>query len=152
MLISSQWYTKSEQAPRFSFWYLGLGLGQIIGGVISFAFQQIENAPIEGWRIMFIVLGIVSAIVGIATFVFLPDTPMKAKFLTEDEKIALLKHVRVNQTGIQNSTFRAVEIKEAVLDIQLWLLTLIVVLVSERYTRIPKSMLGKRRTDTSTPT
>lgn len=137
MLISSQWYTKSEQAPRFSFWYLGLGLGQITGGVISFAFQQIENAPIEGWRIMFIVLGIVSAIVGIATFVFLPDTPMKAKFLTEDEKIALLKHVRVNQTGIQNSTFRAVEIKEAVLDIQLWLLTLIVVLVSERYTRIP---------------
>lgn len=131
MLISSQWYTKSEQAPRFSFWYLGLGLGQIIGGVVSFGFQKVGNAPIEGWRIMFIVLGIVSAIIGIATFVFLPDTPMKARFLTDDEKITLLKHVSVNQTGIQNSTFRVGEIKEAVLDIQLWLLTLMVVLVSE---------------------
>ncbi|KAK5016536.1 hypothetical protein LTR39_002033 [Cryomyces antarcticus] len=30
MLISSQWYTKSEQAPRFSIWYAGLGLGQIL--------------------------------------------------------------------------------------------------------------------------
>ena len=27
LLISSQWYTKSEQAPRFSFWYCGLGFG-----------------------------------------------------------------------------------------------------------------------------
>lgn len=25
MLISSQWYTKFEQAPRFSLWYCGLG-------------------------------------------------------------------------------------------------------------------------------
>src|SRR5690625_3663339 len=152
MLISSQWYTKSEQAPRFSFWYLGLGLGQIIGGVISFAFQQIENAPIEGWRIMFIVLRIVSAIVGIETLVLLPDTPMKAKLLTEDEKIALLRDVSGNQTGIQNTTLRAEEIKEALLDIQLWLLTLIVVLVSARSARTPKRMAGKQRTDTTTPT
>ncbi|KAK2768633.1 hypothetical protein FQN54_000489 [Arachnomyces sp. PD_36] len=130
MLISSQWYTKEEQAPRFSFWYLGLGLGQIIGGVVSFGFQHVENASIEGWRIMFIVLGIVTVIIGVATFVFLPDTPMKASFLTDDEKIALLKHVSVNQTGIQNSTFRAAEIKEAVLDIQLWLLVLMVTLQS----------------------
>lgn len=32
LLISSQWYTKSEQAPRFSLWYCGLGIGQIVGG------------------------------------------------------------------------------------------------------------------------
>lgn len=136
MLISSQWYTKSEQAPRFSFWYLGLGLGQIVGGVVSFAFQHIGNAPIEGWRIMFIVLGIVSVIIGAATFIFLPDTPMKARFLSEDEKITLLKHVSVNQTGIHNSTFRGTEIKEALLDVQLWLLTLMVVLVSNYYNHI----------------
>jgi MFS family permease len=137
MLISSQWYTKSEQAPRFSFWYLGLGLGQIIGGLVSFGFQHVGNAPIEGWRIMFIVLGIVSVIIGSATFVFLPDTPMKARFLSDDEKVTLLKHVSVNQTGIQNSTFRAAEIKEAVCDVQLWLLTLMVVLVSNRPIWIP---------------
>lgn len=33
MLISSQYYTKSEQAPRFTFWFLGLGVAQIIGGI-----------------------------------------------------------------------------------------------------------------------
>jgi MFS family permease len=53
MLLSSQWYTKSEAAPRFSLWYLGTGLGQIIGGLVSWAFQHVSlNAPLAGWRIM----------------------------------------------------------------------------------------------------
>jgi MFS family permease len=131
LLISSQWYTKSEQAPRFSFWYLGLGLGQIIGGVVSYAFQHVhKGAELSGWRTMFVVLGVVTVVVGLCTFFFLPDTPMEAKWLNEDEKVALLKHVSVNQTGIQNRKFRPAEILEALLDPQIYLLVLAVVLVS----------------------
>src|SRR5688572_14812733 len=65
MLISSQWYTKSEQAPRFSFWYVGLGVGQILGGLVSYGFQHIgEGSRLAGWRIMFVVLGVVTVVVG----------------------------------------------------------------------------------------
>ncbi|KAM0245281.1 hypothetical protein ACHAP5_005512 [Fusarium lateritium] len=96
MLISSQWYTKSEQAPRFSFWYLGL----------------------------------ITVTIGLATLVFLPDTPMKAKWLTNSEKVALLKHVSVNQTGIESRKFRPKEILEALCDPQLYLMLLSVVLLS----------------------
>lgn len=130
MLISSQWYTKSEQAPRFSFWYLGLGVGQIVGGLLSFAFQHIEHEAIAGWRVMFIVLGFVTVIIGLATALFLPDTPMKAKFLSEDDKIMLLKHVSVNQTGIENKRFQWYQVWETIRDIQIWLLVLITILVS----------------------
>lgn len=56
----------------------------------SFGSQQDVNAPIEGWRTMFIVVGIVSGIVGFATFVFVPNTPIKARFLCDNEKIAIL--------------------------------------------------------------
>ena len=130
MLISSQWYTKSEQAPRFSFWYLGLGLGQIIGGAVSHAFQHIgPGAALAGWRIMFITLGLITVVIGLATLVFLPDTPMKAKWLSSSEKVALLKHVSVNQTGIQSRRFRPKEIVEALCDPQLYLMLLSVVLV-----------------------
>lgn len=132
MLISSQWYTKSEQAPRFSFWYLGLGLGQIIGGAVSYAFQHVTpgSSQLAGWRIMFLTLGIVTVVIGICTVVFLPDTPMKARWLSDVEKVALLKHVSVNRTGIQNRKFRAKEILEALLDPQMYLLLLSVILVS----------------------
>ena len=130
LLISSQWYTKSEQAPRFSLWYLGLGLGQIFGGILSYAFRHVKHDAIAGWRVMFIVLGIVTVIIGLATAFFLPDTPMKAKFLSEDEKIILLEHVSVNQTGIDNKHFQWSHIWEGCRDFQIWLLILITILVS----------------------
>ncbi|KAM4062853.1 major facilitator superfamily protein [Hirsutella rhossiliensis] len=131
MLISSQWYTKSEQAPRFSFWYLGLGLGQIIGGAVSYAFQHVApGAALAGWRTMFVVLGCLTVVFGIATFLFLPDTPMKAPWLSDTEKVALLKHVSVNQTGIDTRKFRASEVLEAVCDPQIWLLIVSVILLS----------------------
>ena len=130
LLISSQWYTKPEQAPRFAIWYLGLGLAQIVGGLLSFAFQHLRHGAIAGWRVMFIVLGIVTVIIGLATAFYLPDTPMKAKFLSEEDKVVLLKHVSVNQTGIENRRFQWSQIKEAFYDIQIWLLLLITILVS----------------------
>ncbi|KAJ5492424.1 hypothetical protein LT330_004780 [Penicillium expansum] len=130
MLISSQYYTKSEQAPRFTIWYMGLGVAQIIGGLISFGFQHVHHASLEGWRIMFLVLGLVTAVVGGLTFFFIPDTPMKAPWLTDSEKVALLQHVSQNQTGVWSTTLNVKQIWEAVLDVQLWLLTVITILIS----------------------
>lgn len=136
LLISSQWYTKSESAPRFSFWYLGLGVGQIVGGAVSYGFQHVERGSgiMAGWRMMFLVLGIVTVVVGVAVGVWLPDTPMKATWLTDEEKVALIRHVSVNRTGIEGTKFRPKEILEALLDPQIWMLTLAVVLVG-RYMR-----------------
>ncbi|RDW77708.1 hypothetical protein BP6252_05761 [Coleophoma cylindrospora] len=124
MLIGSQYYTKSEQAPRFSIWYSGLGLGQILGGIISFAFQHVHTTHFKSWQAMFVFIGVLTSLIGIATFVILPDSPMKARFLTEAEKAALLKHVSVNQTGIENRHFKASQIWELLLDVQIWLLAI----------------------------
>lgn len=130
MLISSQWYTKSEQALRFSVWYAGLGLGQIVGGLLSYAFQQVKReGGLAGWRIMFVVLGVVTVVIGVVAGLWLPDTPMGARFLGEKEKVVLLRHVAVNQTGIQNRGFKLRQVLEVVLDGQMWLLTLLTILV-----------------------
>ena len=128
MLISSQWYTKSEAAPRFSIWYAGLGLGQILGGAVSYGFQH-ANGDFQGWKIMFLVLGLVTVLIGILTLLILPDNPLKARWLSEREKVALLKHVAVNQTGIKQK----VNIRqsfEVLYDPQLYLLVLITILIS----------------------
>jgi MFS family permease len=131
LLISSQWYTKSEQAPRFSFWYLGLGVGQIVGGAVSYGFQHMSpTAALAGWRTMFVVLGCVTVAIGLSTALFVPDTPMKAKWLSDNEKVALLKHVSVNQTGIEDRKFKPKQILEALMDPQLYLMVLAVILLS----------------------
>ncbi|OAL71791.1 MFS transporter [Trichophyton violaceum] len=130
VLISSQWYTKSEQAPRFCIWYSGLGLGQIIGGLVSFGFQHVKNPDFTGWKAMFVVLGAVTCVAGIATYFIIPDSPMKARFLTEKEKAALLKHVSCNQTGVINTSFKMAHIIETLLDVQIWFMTIITTLIS----------------------
>ncbi|KAF7117662.1 hypothetical protein CNMCM5793_006785 [Aspergillus hiratsukae] len=130
MLLSSQYYTKSEQAPRFTLWYVGLGVAQILGGLISFGFQHVKQDSFQGWRVMFLVLGLVTSLTGVLTFIFLPDAPMKAKWLTDREKVALLNHVSVNQTGVWSSDLNFKQIWEAVRDVQLWFITLITMLIS----------------------
>lgn len=129
LLISSQYYTKSEQAPRFSFWYCGLGVGQILGGVVSYGFQGVDTR-LAGWRVMFITLGAITVAIGLTVFFFLPDTPMKARWLSDMEKTALLKHVSTNNTGIQNRKFKPRQILEALMDPQMWLLLLATILLS----------------------
>ncbi|KAK7180289.1 hypothetical protein DPSP01_009451 [Paraphaeosphaeria sporulosa] len=131
LLISSQWYTKSEQAPRFSLWGCGTGIGQIVGGAVSYGFQQVKpGAALASWRIMFVVLGCITVVIGLCTFMFLPDTPMQARWMTDDEKVMHLKHVSINQTGIRDHKFRLSEISEALVDPQVYLLVLAVILLS----------------------
>ena len=67
-------------------------------------------------------------IIGIISALILPGTPMTARFLSEAERVALIKHVSVNQTGIENK-FRIAHVREILLDLQIWLLSLNTILV-----------------------
>jgi MFS family permease len=132
MLITAMWYTKSEQAPRFSLWHSAPGIGQILGGLMAYGFLGVplDGRYWAGWRMMFILLGGLTLIVGILTFLWLPDTPMNAKFLSVEEKVAILKHVSVNMTGISQPRYRKKEIWEAAKDPQVYMLWFPGVLVS----------------------
>ena len=78
---------------------------------------------------MFIVLGLITVAVGASTFFFLPDTPMTAAFLSGDEKIFAIRRVGDNKTGIENRKFKWSQVKELVLDVQIYLLVLVTMLV-----------------------
>ena len=84
---------------------------------------------------MFIVLGVVTAITGAATAMVLPDSPMNAGWLEEKEKVALLMHISENRTGVENRHFRILQIKELLLDPQIWLMVFITILVSTLISR-----------------
>ncbi|EME44780.1 hypothetical protein DOTSEDRAFT_173143 [Dothistroma septosporum NZE10] len=130
MIISSQYYRKDEQVMRYAGWYTSVGSAMIIGGLLSFGFQHLTTTSIEAWRVMYIVIGGISIIVGVITFILLPDSPMQASFLTDGEKSAVLKHVAVNGTGVTNRAWNGHQIVSALRDPQLYLLTLSVIAVS----------------------
>jgi hypothetical protein len=81
-----------------------------------------KDYPVSSWRLMFITLGAVTIVVGVFVILWLPDTPMEAKFLTTEEKVVLLRHVSINMTGVANRTPRPKELLEAFKDVQILLL------------------------------
>lgn len=86
---------------------------------------------------MFVVLGLVTVVIGVATLFILPDTPMQARFMSEAEKVMLLKHVAVNQTGIRNKKYNWSQALEILGDMQLWLMVLLTILVSSTGIIVP---------------
>jgi len=93
-------------------WSIQAGTGSIAGGLLSFAFQHVESESWESWQILFLVIGLLTFVFGIFTFFYLPDNPTNAWFLTEEEKMIVIEHVRPNQTGIENKIFKKEQIIE----------------------------------------
>jgi len=78
---------------------------------------------------MFIVLGILTILIGVLTIILMPDNQMSAKWLSDAEKAAAIQHVAANQTGIQNMHFKWSHLKELAFDVQVWLLVVLISLV-----------------------
>lgn len=73
---------------------------------------------------MYLLLGGLAILVGLAVLVWLPDSPVHAKRLSEEEKIAVLERVRDDQGGTENKKIKLDQIKEAVTDVRTWLIVL----------------------------
>ncbi|KAH8150480.1 uncharacterized protein LAJ45_05693 [Morchella importuna] len=138
IMLSSMWYRREEQAATVTYWYMMNGGQQIVGGLLAYAFTNIpKTAAIHSWQALFIAYGCASALWGIFVLVYMPDSPMRAKCFTEDDKKLMVERVRQNQTGLQNKVFRKEQAIEALKDPQTWCFALIQLL-----TTLPTSGLG----------
>lgn len=122
IIISGKWWTRQEQTRRTFFWYTQIGIATIVGCLLSFGFQHVESTKIESWQIMFIFMGIITFIVGILTFIFLPDTPLSCKYLNEEEKTLIMNHIKENQTGFENREYKFYQVKEMLFEKETWIL------------------------------
>ncbi|KAK9452856.1 major facilitator superfamily domain-containing protein [Dipodascopsis uninucleata] len=137
VVLSSMWYKREEQAARVAFWYMMNGGQQIIGGLLAYCFTLIEHAGLKNWQILFLVYGSVSIVWGLFVGYYMPDSPMKAKCFSEEDKRLMIERVRRNQTGLQNRHFRKEHVIDAISDPQVWCYPLIQLL-----TALPTSGLG----------
>lgn len=53
-------------------------------------------------------------------FIFMPDSPVEAKFLNDHDKAIALERLRANQMGVVNREWRNDHLKEALLDPKTW--------------------------------
>jgi len=127
IMITSTWYKRNEAAPRFGLWYSGMGLGQILGGAISYAAQH-AHTRFQGWRIMFLGIGIANLAVAALVYFWLPGTPEEATFLSSAEKEAIAQRLHDDHAGVGMKKVRMRSLLETFLDLQTWLLCILTIL------------------------
>lgn len=110
---------------------------QIVGGLLAYCFSLISHGPLKSWQAIFLTYGCFSVLYGFFVLWWMPDSPMRAKCFSEDDKHLMVERVRSNQTGLQNKKFRTEQAKEALMDPQIWCYCLIQVT-----TTLPTSGLG----------
>ncbi|ODV84790.1 hypothetical protein CANARDRAFT_176619 [[Candida] arabinofermentans NRRL YB-2248] len=122
VILTSQWYKKEEQFFRTAIWFSFNGFGIIFGSSIAYGISiHSENWSIEGWKVLFIITGLLTMVVGIVFLVHVPDNPSKAWFLTQEEKILVLNRIRTNNQGFGNKHFKMYQLKETLTDYRTWL-------------------------------
>lgn len=98
----------------------------MLGGILTYAIGQISSFPV--WKAIFLLCGGITICWGLLLFLFLPDDILTAKRFTSEEKALLIARGRLARTGILNKTVKWSQVRECVLDPQIWLLFLFVLL------------------------
>ena len=127
VLFTSQWYTKKEQGARTGIWFSFNGFAGVLGGLVAYGVAKGslgKHEAIASWKILFLVFGLVTIVVGMCFVLFMPDSPLRAGFLHAQEKRLAVERTRVNQQGIGNKHFKWYQFKEAMRDPQTWALVL----------------------------
>ncbi|KAJ5984568.1 hypothetical protein N7481_006667 [Penicillium waksmanii] len=106
VILSSTWYKREEQGSVINLWFMMNGIQNIIGGLLAFAFSFVpSNSPVKSWEGLFMTYGIITVIWATFVFFWMPDSPMRAKCWSEEDKQLMVERVRQNQTGLQNRVF-----------------------------------------------
>ena len=125
-LVLSMWYTRREQPIRTGLMYTGLSVcftGPIGWGIGFLAGEH-------QWRSMFWITGAMTIVWACVIGIFLPDNPVKAKFVSEREKAIVVDRLRADQTGVENKQFKRDQMIEALLDPKTWLMFLFHIMIS----------------------
>lgn len=68
-----------------------------------------------------IIIAILSVLVSVLYFWRMPDNPTDARFLTQEEKINVVRRIQINQNGVETKVWKKHQFIEAFMDPKTWL-------------------------------
>ena len=109
----SQWFPANARARTVSRFYVALPLSSVFMGGLAGALLNLQGRlGLAGWQWLFLAEGLPAVILSVIFFVYLPNTPGEAKWLTAGEQAWLLNQLRVDNSAIgerhSEGVFRAI--------------------------------------------
>ncbi|OCF34043.1 hypothetical protein I316_04390 [Kwoniella heveanensis BCC8398] len=111
------WYKRKEASKRISLFFAGAVLAGAFGGILGYALSRMDGVGGKaGWSWIFIIEGLLSFVIGIASIWMVHDWPDQAKFLTPLEKEMALLRLKEDTGVMQEGTFSWKVIRRALKD------------------------------------
>ncbi|RWA11738.1 hypothetical protein EKO27_g3394 [Xylaria grammica] len=122
-MFPGMWYKRHEAQKRYSLFFSSTSLAGAFGGLLASAIGKLDGVRnYSGWRWIFIIEGLLTAIVAIVFFFTFPAFPEESKWLTEEEQTyikARLKAEQGNNGAERKLTFR--DALTVMKDYRIWL-------------------------------
>ncbi|KAJ5106393.1 major facilitator superfamily domain-containing protein [Penicillium angulare] len=117
VIVTSNWWTRPEQAFRTAFWLGGTPIGNFFGGLISYGLGSMHPS-FPTWKLFFVFFGALSFAFSLSLIFLMPDNQSNARWLNEKEKKIALERVRENQTVSSDNEWKWSQFWEALRDPQ----------------------------------
>ena len=67
-------------------------------------------------------------LVGLSVLLWMPDSPVHARFHSREEQVMAVERVRDDQGGTENKRIKVQQVAEALTDIRTWLIVLMTIM------------------------
>ncbi|RSL60116.1 hypothetical protein CEP53_005558 [Fusarium sp. AF-6] len=125
LYMLSIFYTRKEIATRISILFTANICGTAFAGLIAIGvFQMSGVARLSGWRWLFILQGIITFVLSVASAWILPDEPINTRWLSEQERELAHSRVAADTVQIRTNTTTWAGLTDTCRDPRLWVLIL----------------------------
>ncbi|WP_392566260.1 MFS transporter [Utexia brackfieldae] len=121
LLLAAIFFPNKIRGAAIGIFVLGVPLALTLGSPLSGALLELHGLfGKPGWFWMFVIEGIPAVILGLICFFYLDDTPAQARFLTQQERAALVNQLVSEQKKVETSS-----VSSALKNLKVWHLALI---------------------------
>lgn len=105
LYMLATFYTSQEIATRISILFTANICGTAFAGLIAIGVFQMDNvAGITGWRWLFIIQGVITFVISVASAFILPDEPFQTHWLSEDEQRLACSRIANDTVHLRENT------------------------------------------------
>jgi len=119
----SCWYKRSEFGVRAAIFFSAAALSGSFGGLLAAAIELMDGiGGHHGWAWIFILEGLLTIVIGVASFWVVHDFPSEATFLTEVDRARVLRRLKLDQqASAQPEDLKLTYLWDALKDWKMWL-------------------------------
>jgi MFS transporter, ACS family, tartrate transporter len=122
----SHWFPKAERARAISWFMLGIPLSTVFGGPLAGALLKLDGFHgLQGWQWLFVLEGLPAVILGVVTWLWLPDSPRQVKWLTPEQQAHVALRVEQEALATREKHAGSGSLRMALTHPTVWMLSLV---------------------------